>query len=389
MNPAAIGKKRKRRRRNGHSGIAHLAEHAAMHLAAIVESSDDAIISKDLRGTVTSWNKAAERIFGYTADEIIGRSITTIIPPELRADEPVILAKITAGERIEHFETIRVAKDGRRLNVALTVSPVRNAKGRIVGAAKIARDVTRQKEIEQALHMTERLAAVGRLAATVAHEINNPLEAVTNLIYLAKRDQGLPDQARKYLELADRELARVAHIAQQTLGFYRDTTRPGRLEVARLIQDVMAIYDRKLRDKSLVVTIDVEPGLAVHASQGEVKQVLSNLVANAIDASRRGGRLIVRGHALHGVKARPEMAQITVADTGIGIPKANQPQIFKPFFTTKTEGGTGLGLWITRDLIEKNGGRLRFRSRAGKRSGTVMGVFLPTQPRPTSNRLAA
>ena len=168
-------------------------------LAAIVESSDDAIVSKDLNGIVTSWNRSAERIFGYTPEEIIGKPITLIIPPELHDQEPHILGKIRAGEPIEHFQTVRLHKDGHLIDVSLTVSPVRDERGMVVGAAKIARDITDQKKLEAAFHTSERLASVGRLAATIAHEINNPLEAVTNLIYLANLQPDLPEMARRYL----------------------------------------------------------------------------------------------------------------------------------------------------------------------------------------------
>src|SRR3954465_16050681 len=219
---------------------------AALRVAAIVESSDDAIVGKDLNGVVTNWNKAAERIFGYTADEMIGRSITTIIPPELQGDEPGILAQIQAGERIEHFETVRVTKDGRRLDVSLTVSPIKDGNGKIVGAAKIARDITQQRKLEDALRTTERLASVGRLAATVAHEINNPLEAVTNFIYLANQQPDLSEKLKRYLSSADQEPRRAPHIAQQTLGFYKDSSQPAVILVDAVIGDVLTVYERKI-----------------------------------------------------------------------------------------------------------------------------------------------
>src|SRR5262249_19383093 len=175
---------------------------ASQRITAIVESADDAIISKDLNGIVTSWNRAAEKMFGYRAEEMIGRSITAIIPPEQRADEPRILGTIARGERIDHFETVRQAKSGARIDVSLTVSPMRDASGREVGEAKSARDITQRKKTEHALRMSERLASVGRLAATMAHEINNPLEAATNLVYLARHGAVRKD-VRDFLSAAE------------------------------------------------------------------------------------------------------------------------------------------------------------------------------------------
>jgi PAS domain S-box-containing protein len=195
---------------------------ASQRLAAIVDSSDDAIVSKDLNGIVTSWNPGAERMFGYSAEEMIGRSIKIIIPTELYDDEERFLAAIARGERIEHFETHRRTKDGKRIEVSLTLSPVRDDSGKIVGAAKIARDITQRKQAERALHINERLASVGRLASTIAHEINNPLEGIMNLVYLA-RENTLESETRLLLEHTEQELGRVSLLTKQTLGLYRDT----------------------------------------------------------------------------------------------------------------------------------------------------------------------
>src|SRR3954447_9468742 len=356
-----------------------LSEHAAERLAAIVESSDDAIVGKDLTGVVTNWNKAAERIFGYTAEEIIGKPITTIIPIELQGDEPGILARIQAGERIEHFETVRVTKDGRRLDVSLTVSPIKDGNGKIVGAAKIARDITQQRKLEEALRTTERLASVGRMAATVAHEINNPLEAITNFIYLANQQPELSEKLKRYLSSADQELRRVAHIAQQTLGFYKDNSQPVILSVADAVQDVLTVYERKMTYKQLRVEQRMEPELEIRTMAGELKQVLSNVIVNAIDASREGGRIDIRARAVKN-GTRVHGVCITIADTGIGIAARDQRNLFTPFFTTKREVGTGLGLWITRDLLQKKGGSIRLRSRDHEPSGTVVKVYLPAEP---------
>jgi PAS domain S-box-containing protein len=364
-------------------------EQAAQRLAAIVESSDDAIVSKDLNGIVMTWNKAAERIFGYKAEEIIGRSITTIIPPELYDDEPRILAKLRAGQRIDHFQTVRMRKDGERIYVSLTVSPIRDQAGKVIGAAKIARDITQQKKMEEAIQLSERLASLGKLAATVAHEINNPLEAVTNFIYLARHQPDLPEKVKYYLGYADQELGRVAHIARQTLGFYRDNSYPTWVRVSDLVDDVLTVYERKFKYKSLRVDRRIDPGLTVYTLQGELKQILSNLIANAIDACKEGDKIVVHARNSHDFKSGSNGMRMTIADTGVGIAEEDKARLFAPFFTTKKDVGTGLGLWITRDLLEKKGGHIRVRSRDSNPSGTVMSIYLPQATPEKSVELAA
>ncbi len=346
---------------------------ASQRLAAIVESSDDAIVSKNLNGIVTSWNLCAERTFGYKAEEMIGKPITTIIPPELQDDEHRILATIARGERIEHFETVRRTKSGELIDVSLTISPIKDEQGEVIGAAKIARDITQRKRTEKALQLTEKLASVGRLAATVAHELNNPLEAVTNFIFLAQTTDNLPEPAKEYLTLADRELERVSHIAQQTLGFYRDTSARTVVDIRESLDDVLRVFESKLRYKSLKANINAEKGLKIEALGGEVRQVFSNLISNAIDASPT--RNVIKIHAKTIIKRGIPYAQIAFADHGSGIPDGVKSKIFSPFFTTKSDVGTGLGLWVSKSLVEKHGGRIAFRSTQGK--GTVFTLQFP------------
>src|SRR6476661_7057575 len=354
-------------------------EEAALRLAAIVESSDDAIASKDLNGTITSWNRSAEKLFGYKPEEIIGKPVTTIIPPELHHDETMILSKIRRGEKIDHFETIRLHKNGDRIEVSLTISPVKDDNGNVIGAAKIIRNITETNKIERALRTTEKLAAAGRMAATVAHEINNPLEAVTNLVYLAKRDLSKSDRVAGYLELASRELDRVAHITRQTLGFYRDTSSPVKLNVTETLDDLLLLYEKRFESRHITVIKQYDKDLEITALAGEIRQAFSNLITNAIDAMPDGGKLVLRvsksqawsGSHLHGVR-------ITVLDTGSGIEPRHRKNVFQPFFTTKADVGTGLGLWITRGIVEKHRGSIRMKSRTAEQShGTAFSIFLP------------
>jgi PAS domain S-box-containing protein len=352
---------------------------AARLLAAIVESSDDAIASKDLNGIVTTWNKSAERMFGYKAEEIIGRPVTLIIPPELHQDENMILSQIRRGERIEHFETVRITKSGQRIDVSLTISPVKDRHGNVIGAAKIVRDVTENKKIERALRTTEKLAAAGRLAATVAHEINNPLTSVTNLIYLAKQDVSDQKKVTEYLELAGRELDRVAHIARQTLGFYRDTSSPVRFNVPQALDDLLLLYESRFEARQIRVVKRYDKDAEITALTGEIRQALSNLITNSIDAMPSGGSLVIRvSKSRKWDNLRLPGVRITICDTGSGISSHHLRNLFQPFFTTKPDVGTGLGLWITRNIFEKHGGTIRLKTRTGTEGhGTAFSIFLP------------
>jgi len=356
-------------------------EEAALRLAAIVESSDDAIASKDLNGIITSWNRSAEKLFGYTAEEIIGKSIITIIPPELHQDENMILSKIRRGERIEHFETIRLHKNGERLEVSLTISPVRDENGNVIGAAKIIRNITETNKIERALQTTEKLAAAGRMAATVAHEINNPLEAVTNLVYLAKRDLSNNDRVIGYLELASRELDRVAHITRQTLGFYRDSSSPVLFDVPEALDNLLLLYEKRLESRNIAVLKQYDNNAGITALAGEIRQALSNLITNSIDAMPTGGKLILRVSRTHQWnRSHVDGVRLTILDTGSGIEPKHRKNIFQPFFTTKKDVGTGLGLWITRGIFEKHRGTIRMKSRTGQDNhGTAFSIFLPRE----------
>ncbi len=354
------------------------AEQSESRLAAIVESSEDAIIGKTLDGVVRDWNAAATRLFGYEPEEIVGKSILLLVPPDLHEQEKEMLRKLREGERVAHKQTQRVTKAGEYLEVSLTISPIYDAAGRVVGASTIVRDITEQTRTAERLRIAEKLAATGRLAATISHEINNPLEAVTNFIYLAKSDPSLSAQTRQHLEVADRELQRVTHIARQTLGFYRDTTSPMTFDIGRLLDDVLDLYRGKIEYKRL--RVDRRYGeQEIHALLGEIRQVFSNILVNAIEASPEEGVIVLRAQA-GGDWKRPGTAgiRVSIADQGRGIARSARTKICQPFYSTKQNVGTGLGLWVSKNLVEKNGGWIAFRSCVVPgRSGTVFCVFLP------------
>jgi PAS domain S-box-containing protein len=254
----------------------------------------------------------------------------------------------------------------------------------ITGMVGTAQDITARKVHEQTLRESEKLAATGRLAATIAHEINNPLEAITNLIYLSRTDPQVPEPVKELLETADAELARVSHIAQQTLGFYRDTTRPVNINMSELLISIADLFTRKMRSKSVTCTVDIERDFSVFGLQGEIRQVFSNLLVNAIDASANS-TIHIRSRKItrHGI----EGLSVIIQDHGSGIPAPVRDQLFSPFVTTKQSVGTGLGLWVTRGIVEKQGGTIRFRSRTERPSGTIFRVFLPVKS-PTGNSTA-
>ncbi|HET7871496.1 MAG TPA: ATP-binding protein, partial [Terriglobales bacterium] len=338
---------------------------------------------------VTSWNLAAEKMFGYTSHEMIGRPITTIIPPELHSDEVMILGKIRRGEKVDHFETVRVAKSGKRVQVSLTVSPVKDQYGRVIGAAKIARDVSERKRAEEALLISEKLASVGRLAATVAHEINNPLAAVVNVVYLIRNSAELPANLRAYATIAEQELNRISALTRQTLGFYRESGGIAPTRVGELAHELATLFSRKAANKSIAVRVQVRSDPEILAVKSEIRQLIANLLGNSIDAVPEKGCISIRVAKSTTYKDQ-EGVRLTIADSGPGIPADIRESIFEPFFTTKQDVGTGLGLWICKNIVRRHKGSLRLRSRSGEgKSWTVFSIFLPADPARTAEKLAS
>jgi PAS domain S-box-containing protein len=349
-------------------------DHPRFLLAAIVESSDDAILSKNLYGIITSWNDAAGRMFGYTAEEIVGQSVLRLIPEELHLEEDMILTKLKSGERIVHHETTRIKKGGERFEVSVTISPIRDGKGHIIGASKTARDISDRKKIEQLLIQSEKLAATGRMAATIAHEINNPLDSVMNLVFLARTSSSI-SKARGYLQTAEKELERIAHIVRQTLGYYREPVAPVEVDVRELIEDVLTIYQRKLGANKISVDCRFDNHRPIVVNKGELMQVLSNVIANSIDAMPQGGVLHVQ---VSETTSSKEGLQIVIRDNGTGIQEEHLPRIFEPFFTTKGQVGTGIGLWVAKQLIEKQRGQIAITACTDpENSGTTLTIFIP------------
>ncbi|MEG9437215.1 PAS domain S-box protein [Edaphobacter sp. HDX4] len=346
-------------------------------LAAIVESSDDAILSCDMTGTITSWNKAAERIFGYTSAEVIGRSTSILAPEHSQEDTERVLEKVRAGAQISHYETLRRHKNGTDIAVSITVSPIRDGSGTIVGASKISRDITTTRRAEEALRNADKLALAGRMAASIAHEINNPLESITNLLYLTEHEN-ISDEARSYLTLAQHELARVSHIASQTLGFFRSSRGSANTPLPDIVESALSLHLGRLSTTNVVVKKEYVSIAPLFVHQGELRQVIVNLIGNALDAMPQGGRLRVRVRFAYDSVTDTHGARIVIADTGAGMNAATLRQIFEPFYTTKGSAGTGLGLWVSSQIIARHKGRISVRSsQSPAHSGTVFSIYLP------------
>ena len=272
-----------------------------------------------------------------------------------------------------------LSSSGRLLWMRMFASATRDESGRVCQLRGLIADVTERRQAEITLRATERLAATGRLAASIAHEINNPMAAVTNLVYLIDNCCGGNEQARQFARMAQDELKRMAHITRQMLGFYRDSADATRVDVADLMQGVLELYDRRIKNSGVTVEFRNEGAPAVQVYAGEIRQVISNLLINAIDALPEGGRIVVRVHpSCDWREGLRRGARIVVADNGPGIPESLRTRIFEPFFTTKGQKGTGLGLWVSEGIVQKHQGRLRVRStqRTG-RSGTSFSIFLP------------
>jgi PAS domain S-box-containing protein len=364
----------------------HDSDEPARRLAAIVESSDDAIISKDLNGIVTSWNAAAERIFGYTAEEMIGASIRTIIPEDRQSEEDRTLATIRRGDRVDHFETVRRSKTGRLINISLTVSPVRAADGRILGASKVARDITQLKAAEAERHrLLENAQDASRLKdeflASLSHELRTPLNAILGYARIVRSGLIGPDKRDKAIETIERNANALARIVEDVLDVSRIISGKMRLNVqpVDLADVVQASIDAvapgaDARGIRLETVLDPLPH-PISGDPDRLQQVLWNLLSNAVKFTNRGGRVQVR---LARVDSHVE---VVVSDTGVGIAPEFLPHLFERFrqadaSTTRERGGLGLGLAIARQLVEMHGGTIDVAS-GGRDLGSTFRVKLP------------
>ena len=324
-------------------------------------------------------NPAFEVMTGYMLEEVVGKNCR-ILQREDRNQPGLSQIREALRDQREVTAVVRnYRKDGSAFWNELSLSPIRDSTGLVTHFVGIQNDVTARIAFEDALRESEKLAAVGRLAASIAHEINNPLESVTNLLYLAEREQ-VPDQKDHFLKIAQRELNRVSQLTTQSLRFYKQSTRPLSIRPTELITSVLDVYKARMAKLSIVIERQDEATNPIVCLESEVRQVISNLVRNSMDAmTANGGKLVVRSRTSTEWKSGRKGITITVADTGSGMSKDTMDSLYTAFFTTKGIGGTGLGLWISSGIIQRHQGRLSVKSWQGPCNGTVFSMFLPQE----------
>jgi PAS domain S-box-containing protein len=341
--------------------------------AELLDMATDAIMVRTMDGTIESWNAGAEKIYGWRREEAIGRNahklLCTVFPIPLEQIETILLE-----QRTWHGNLIHKTRGGAELTVSCRKTL--NEDGDLV--LEVNRDITAELRAEEALRETEKLAAMGRVAGIIAHEINNPLAAITNIFYLLRNHPSLTDDARSFAEMAEQELDRVSHITRQTLSFYRESKQPISVYIPELLDSVLELQHRALSNSRIKVSRQYLSAALVRGFPVELRQVFLNLIGNAIQAMPEGGVLRVSVREATDWTRNLCGTMISIIDTGKGIQPEDADQLFQPFFSTKSTKGTGLGLWISKGIIQKYDGRITCRSfRRTDGCVTCFRVFLP------------
>jgi PAS domain S-box-containing protein len=364
-------------RRRYEQDLLHASKEAE-RMAEVVRRSTDAIIALEPDGKVQGWNRGAELIFGYSADEAVGEGLLGLIfSPERERDVIEAISALRKGNDFQ-AETLCKHKSGREIEVSINFTPHLEAPGTLVAYSAIIRDATSRRIAERALLISEKLASVGRLASSIAHEINNPLESVTNLLYILETQVKDPS-SKSLVHTAQEELARVSQITTQTLRFHRQSSKKTRVDIAALLRSILALYRARMHNSNIVPVFAHSTSSPLLCFESELRQILTNLIGNAVDAMRvGGGRLQLRTEDATLWASGSKGVRITIADDGCGMDRATLSRIFEPFFTTKGIGGTGLGLWISKDLLVKNSGAIRVRtSDSQMKHGSVLLISFP------------
>ena len=349
---------------------------------ALLEAAGEGIWGLNLAGECTFVNRAARRMLGYQAEELVGKNMHEMIHhhyPDGRPyprSECVIYNVFLKNEPFANHTDHIFRKDGTMFYAEMSAQPI-VVDNEIRGAVVTFRDVTLSRQADDALRRSEKLAAVGQLASSIAHEINNPLEAVINLLYLVRTAESL-DDVKIYAQMAESELARVSDITLQTLRFHRQQSAAAPVNLMDMVSAVVRLYTSRFTSRKITLKKKLLPTPTAMLFEGDLRQVLNNVIRNAYDVMPSGGSLHVRLRTARCLVTGRDGVRITVADTGTGFLPKMREHLFEPFFSTKGIGGTGLGLWITKDLVVKNGGKIKIRSsaRAG-RSGTAVILDFP------------
>jgi len=359
-------------------------------LRTTLASIGDGVISCDAGGRIQMMNPMAREMTGWSHADARDRPLNEvfrIVNEATRepAEDPV--AQVKRLNRIVDLahHTILIRKDGTEINIADSGAPIRDQHGEIIGIVLVFRDITIERRTQEALLANEKLAVAGRLAATIAHEIHNPLDSVSNLLYLM-RNGASPEETRQFMDMAEQELARVTQISRAMLGLYRESKAPVLVNLKEMLQEILLLMDRRFVELGVTVSIYLPANISVSAFPAELRQVFTNLISNAAEAAGPGGEVSVRtspqpaGVGPNGQKL-PEGAVVIIADNGAGISEEVRPHLFQPFFTTKGEHGTGLGLWVSRGIVNKHGGVIEVTSNTSDTAhGTAVSVFLATNP---------
>jgi two-component system, NtrC family, sensor kinase len=342
--------------------------------AELLDLATEAIIVRDFEGKVQFWNSGAEKMYGWTREEALGRNLHTL----LRTAFPVPVEEIELSlrnQRAWQGNLAQKTKDGA--DAVVSFRKTVNEEGDLI--LEVGRDISSQMKAEEALRETEKLAAMGRVAGIIAHEINNPLAAITNIFYLLRNHPSLDDDARRCAEMAEQELQRVSHITRQTLSFYRESKQPISVLVPELLEDVLGLQERALKTNRISVRKKYLAASLVRGFPVELRQVFLNLISNAIQAMPEGGILSVSVREVTDWTLGRRGVMVSIVDTGKGIRPEDSRHLFQPFFSTKSTKGTGLGLWISKGIVQKYDGRISFRSCRGEGGcATAFRVFLPT-----------
>jgi len=345
----------------------------------------------DASGRFVRVNKIFADLTGTTISRHLGRTLHDLLTrPAATEIDGAVQRVFASGEAVRNLELNgEGGKLHRQWTWLISAYPVRTALDQVRWVGIIALDASDRKRSEEALRRSEKLAVTGRLAASIAHEINNPLEAITNLLFLLSNFADLPEAAKQYVGMAEYEVRRIAEITQQTLRFYRQPTQPARATLAELLDSVLSLYQGRLNGLEIHVERDYEAKASVFCFAGEIRQVIANIVGNAIDASSPGGRIVVRARRSHDWRNPAQNGiRFAIADAGCGMEAEVREHIFEAFFTTKEVTGTGLGLWVSQEIILKHHGVAHVRSRAAapgpagaqKGAGTVFQIFIPDDP---------